>query len=104
MVESLRQIAKVGREPLLKTERGHGGLMVASMSNPNSKFPCIAITSSDDIHYSERTLSTKCWQMRAGHPMLANESRPGPFCRCGTYTLPFACKLMLVCAGKIDFD
>ena len=57
VVESLRQIAKVGREPLLEKAWGGGGLMETSTSNP--KFPCIAVTSTDDIHYLGRTLSTK---------------------------------------------
>jgi hypothetical protein len=58
-VESLRQIAKVQREPQLKKawEDAGGGLMKASTSNP--KFPCIAVTSSDDMHYLGRALSTK---------------------------------------------
>ena len=59
MSESLRQITKVQREPRLKKawEDAGGGLMKASTSNP--KFPCIAVTSSDDMHYLGRTLSTK---------------------------------------------
>ena len=57
--ESLRQITKVQRVPRLKKawEVAGGGVMEASTSN--SKFPCFAITSTDDIHYSGRALSTK---------------------------------------------
>ena len=57
--ESLHHITKVQREPRLKKawEDAGGGVMEASTSNP--KFPCIAVTSADDIHYSGRALSTK---------------------------------------------
>merc|ERR1712166_203096 len=57
--ESLRQITKVQRQPQLKKawETAGGGVMDASTSNP--KFPCIAVTSTDDVHYSGRALSTK---------------------------------------------
>ena len=57
--ESLRQITKVQRAPRLKKawEDAGGGVMESSTSNP--KFPCVAVTSTDDIYYSGRALSTK---------------------------------------------
>ena len=82
-VDSLRQIAKVQREPRLKKawEDAGGGLMEASTSNP--KFPCIAVTSSDDMHYSGRALYQRCDREGEGDPrrlaLICEDSWRGPF-------------------------
>lgn len=51
----LSSIAKVGRDPLLQNAWGETKRRAPS----NPKFPCIAVTSTDDAHYAGRALSTK---------------------------------------------